>query len=90
MQLLQEFRVGQNMAAVAILLQILPVPEHPSQKDLHRQVKNLVELAAIQQAASSSLHHRQAAASCPAGGAGLPGREPSEVLRSNVIVLSWW
>ena len=63
MQLLQEFRVGQNMAAVAILLQILPVPEHPSQKDLHRQVKNLVELAAVQQVASSSLH-RQQGASC--------------------------
>ena len=69
MQLLQEFRAGQNIAAAAILLQTLSEPEDLAQRDLHRQVKNLVELTAVQQAASSSLHHRQAAASCPAGGA---------------------
>ena len=69
MQLPQEFRAGQNITAAAILLQTLPEPEDPAQSDLHRQVRNLVELAAVQQAESSSLNRRQAAASCPAGGA---------------------
>ena len=63
MQLPQEFRAGQNIAAAAILLQTLPEQEDPAQKGLHRQVRNLVELAAVQQAESSSLHRRQAAAS---------------------------
>ena len=58
MQLPQEFRAGQNIAAAAILLQTLPDPEDPAQRDLHRQVRNLVELAAVQQAESSSLHRR--------------------------------
>ena len=58
MQLPQEFRAGQNIAAVAILLQTLPEPEDPAQRDLHRQVRNLVELTAVQQAESSSLHRR--------------------------------
>jgi hypothetical protein len=48
MQLPQEFRAGQNIAAAAILLQTLPEPEDPTQRDLHRQVRNLVELAAVQ------------------------------------------
>ena len=61
-----------------ILLQILPELEDPAQRNLHRQVRNLVELAAVQQAESSSLHRRQAAASCPAGGASHRGRELSE------------
>ena len=79
MQLPQEFRAGQNIAATAILLQTLPEPEDLAQRDLHRQVRNLVELAAVQQAESSSLHRRQAAASCPAGGVSHRGRELSEV-----------
>ena len=48
MQLPQEFRAGQNIAAAAILLQTLPEPQDPAQRDLHRQVRNLVELAAVQ------------------------------------------
>ena len=48
MQLPQEFRAGQNIGAAAILLQTLPEPEDPAQRDLHRQVRNLVELAAVQ------------------------------------------
>ena len=63
MRLPQEFRAGQNIAAAAILLQMLLEPQDPAQRDLHRQVRNLVELTAIQQAASSSLH-RQQGASC--------------------------
>ena len=63
MQLPQEFHAGQNIAAAAILLQTLSEPEDLAQRDLHRQVKNLEELAAVQQAASSSLHRRRAAAS---------------------------
>ena len=82
MQLPQEFYAGQNIAAAAILLQTLPEPEDPSQRDLHHQVRNLVELAAVQQAERSSLHHWQAATSCPAGGASHGGREPSEVQRT--------
>jgi hypothetical protein len=78
MRLSQEFRASQNITAGMILLQTLPEPQDPTQRDLHRQVRNLVELAAIQQAASSSLHRHQAA-SCPAGDAGHPGWEPSEV-----------
>ena len=58
MQVPQEYRVGQNIAAAAILLQTQPELEDPAQRDLHRQVRNLVELAAVQQAESSSLHHR--------------------------------
>jgi hypothetical protein len=48
MQLPKEFRAGQNIAAAVILLQTLPEPEDPAQRDLHRQVRNLVELAAVQ------------------------------------------
>ena len=48
MQLPQEFRAGQNITAAVILLQTLPEPEDPAQRDLHRQVRNLVELAAVQ------------------------------------------
>jgi len=48
MQLPQEFRASQNIAAVVILLQTLPEPEDPAQRNLHRQVRNLVELAAVQ------------------------------------------
>ena len=77
-QLPQEFRAGQNIAAAAILLQTLPEPQDPAQRDLHHQVRNLVELAAVQQAESSSFHRRQAAASCPVGGASHGGREPSQ------------
>ena len=87
-QLPQEFRAGQNIAAAAILLQTLSEPEDPAQRDLHRQVRNLVELAAVQRAESSSLNRRQAAASCLAGGASHGGggashggRETSEVQR---------
>jgi len=58
MQLPQKFHAGQNIAAVAILLQTLPKSEDPAQRDLHRQVRNLVELAAVQQAESSSLQYR--------------------------------
>jgi hypothetical protein len=58
MQLPQEFCAGQNIAAAAILLQTLPEQEDPAQKGLHYQVRNLVELAAVQQAESSSLHRR--------------------------------
>ena len=58
MQLPQEFRAGQNIAAAAIFLQMLPEPEDPTQRNLHRQVRNLVELTAIQQAESSSQHRR--------------------------------
>jgi hypothetical protein len=79
MQLPQEFRAGQNIAAVAILLKTLPEPEDPAQRNLHRRVRNLVELAAIQQAESSSLYRRQAAASCPVGDTSHRGWEPSEV-----------
>jgi len=79
MQLPQEFRVSQNIAAAVILLQTLPEPEDPAQRNLRRQVRNLVELAAVQQAESSSLHRGQVAGSCPAGGASHRGREPSEV-----------
>jgi len=68
MQLPQEFHAGQNIAAAAILLQALTESEDPVQRDLHHQFRHLVELIAIQQAESSSLHHRQAA-SCPAGDA---------------------
>ena len=82
MQLPQEFRAGQNIAAAAIHLQTLPEQEDPAQKGLHRQVRNLMELAAVQQAESSSLHRRQATPSCPAGGASHGGREPSEVQRT--------
>ena len=46
-QLPQEFRAGQNIAAAAILLQTLPEPEDPAQRVLHRLVRNLVELAAV-------------------------------------------
>ena len=82
MQLPQEFHASQNIAAAAILLQTLPEPEDPAQRDLHRQVRNLVELVAVQQAESSSLYRRQAAASCPAGSASHGGREPSKVQRT--------
>ena len=58
MQLPQEFRAGQNIAAAAILLQTLLEPQDPAQRDLHRQVRNLVELAAVQQAESCSFHRR--------------------------------
>ena len=78
MQLPQEFRAGQNIAAAAILLQTLPEPQDPAQRDLHRQVRNLVELAAVQQVESSLFHHWRAAASCPVGGASHGGREPSQ------------
>ena len=47
-QLPQEFRAGQNIAAAAILLQTLPEPQDPVQRDLHRQMRNLVKLASIQ------------------------------------------
>ena len=78
MQLPQEFRADQNIAAAAILLQTLPEPQDPEQRDLHRQVRNLVELVAVQQAESSSFHRQQAAASCLVGGASHGGREPSQ------------
>ena len=58
MQLPQEFCVDQNIAAAAILLQTLPEPQDPAQRDLHRQVRNLVKLAAVQQVESSSFHRR--------------------------------
>ena len=48
MQPPQEFHAGQNIAAAAILLQTLPEPEDLAQRNLHRQVRNLVELAAVQ------------------------------------------
>ena len=48
MQLPQEFRAGQNIAAATILLQTLLEPEDPAQRDLHHQVRNLVELEAVQ------------------------------------------
>ena len=35
MQLPQGFRASQNIAAAAILLQTLPEPEDPAQRDLH-------------------------------------------------------
>ena len=78
MQLLPEFRAGQNITAATILLQTLPKLEDSAQRDLHYQVRNLVELTAIQQAESSLLHRRPAAASCPAGGTGHHRRELSE------------
>ena len=56
MQIPQQFRAGQNIAAVTILLQALAEPHDPAQRDLHRQIRDLVELAAVQQAESSSLH----------------------------------
>jgi len=46
-QLPQELRAGQNIAAVAILLQALLEPEDPAQRDIHHQVRHLVELAAV-------------------------------------------
>ena len=79
MQLPQEFHAGQNIAAATILLQTLPELKDPAQRDLHRQMRNLVELAAVQQVESSSLHRWQAATSCLVGGASHGGREPSEV-----------
>jgi len=78
MQLPQEFHAGQNITAAAILQQTLLESKDLAQRNLHRQVRNLVELAAVQQVESSSLHQRQAAASCPAGGASHCGRELSE------------
>jgi hypothetical protein len=78
MRLPQEFRVSQNIAAAAILLQTLPKPQDPVQRGLHHQIRDLVELAAVQQAKSSSLHLHQAA-SCPAGGEGHPCPEHFEV-----------
>ena len=47
MQLPQKFHAGQIIAAAAILLQTLPEPEDPAQRNLHLQVRNLVELAAV-------------------------------------------
>ena len=47
-QLQQEFRAGQNIAAAAILLQTLPEPQYPAQRDLHCLVRNLVELTTVQ------------------------------------------
>ena len=58
MQLPQEFRAGQNITLAAILFQMLPEPEDPAQRNLHCHVRNLVELAAVQQAESSSLCRR--------------------------------
>ena len=58
MQLLQELCAGQNIVVAAILLQTLLEPQDPAQRDLHRQVRNLVELAAVQQAESSSFHRQ--------------------------------
>jgi len=78
MQLSQEFSAGQNIAAAAILLQMLLEPQDPAQRDPHRQVRNLVKLAAVQQVESSLFHHWRAAASCPVGGASHGGREPSQ------------
>ena len=78
MQLPQEFHAGQNIAAATILLQTLPELKDPAQRDLHRQMRNLVELAAVQQVESSSLHRWQAATSCLVGGASHGGREPSQ------------
>jgi hypothetical protein len=62
MQLPRELCTGKNIAAAAILFQ---APEDPVQRALQHQVKDLLELTAVQQAESSSLQRRQAV-SCPA------------------------
>jgi len=60
-QLLQELCTSQNIAMVAALLLGMPEPQDPTQRDLHCQVRGLLELAAVQQVERSSLHRHQAA-----------------------------
>jgi hypothetical protein len=67
-------RVGQNITTAAMLLCNLPEPTDPQQQELHRNIRMLVEHAAVQQAESSASRHRHAT-SCPSGGGGgRPGR----------------
>jgi hypothetical protein len=60
-------RAGQNIAALAMLLCNLPEPADPQQQELHRNIRTLVERAAMLQMESSVSCHRHAA-SYPVGG----------------------
>jgi len=62
-------RAGQNIAATAILLHGLPEPDDPQEQAIHRNLRALVETAAVQQAESSASRHRLAA-SLPTRGMG--------------------
>ena len=47
-------RAGQNIAAAAMLLRGLPEPIDPQEQAVHRNLRALMETAAIQQAESSA------------------------------------
>ena len=47
-------RVGQNIAAAAMLLRGVPEPVDPQERAVYRNLRVLVEAAAVQQAESST------------------------------------
>ena len=47
-------RVGQNIAAAAMLLRGVPEPVDPQERAVYRNLRVLVEAAAVQQAESSA------------------------------------
>jgi hypothetical protein len=41
-------RASQNLAATAVLLRKIPEPATPQEKEMHKQIKTLLETAAVQ------------------------------------------
>jgi hypothetical protein len=52
-------RTSQNLIAIALLLRAMPTPSTPEARNLHREAQAVIELAAVQQAESSTSHIRQ-------------------------------
>jgi hypothetical protein len=52
-------RASQKLIAAATLLRAMPAPSTPEARDLHREVRTLIEQAAVQQAESSASRIRQ-------------------------------
>ena len=62
-------RASENIAAAAMLLRGVPEPIDPQERAVYRNLRVLVEVAAVQQAESSALRLRLAP-SLPTGGTG--------------------
>jgi hypothetical protein len=68
-------RASQMLIAAATLLWAMPAPSTPEARNLHREVQELIEQAAVQQAESSASRIRQQGSARDDGGA--QGPEPS-------------
>jgi hypothetical protein len=68
-------RASQKLIAATTQLRAMPAPSTPEARNLHREVQELIEQAAVQQAESSASHIRQQGDARDDGGA--QGPKPS-------------